>query len=184
MRCDSTVVETGILWPSDAGLSLEAVRALAREGRRVAALAGKGAKRVQDRSRAVAERLRLIGRTLARRRGEKRAEVLRLTGEAGELLRRSIREARALAGGLASRGVGPPRPTSRLRAGSTNLADCAGKVAPSDRPAPGRRVDQRSPGSSPMPTPAPSGQAAAFDESVRNSSGGYDYVLTAPSEGL
>jgi hypothetical protein len=117
MRCDSTVVETGILWPSDAGLSLEAVRALAREGRRVAALAGKGAKRVQDRSRAVAERLRLIGRTLARRRGEKRAEVLRLTGEAGELLRRSIREARALAGRAREQ---------RGRAAQANLAAAGG----------------------------------------------------------
>jgi len=96
-RCDSTVVEADIRWPSDAGLALDGARALAREGRRVAALAGSEARRVRDRSRALAKRLRLIGRTVARRTGEARERVLALTGEAGELLRRSISEARALA---------------------------------------------------------------------------------------
>src|SRR5215216_5537302 len=53
-RCDSTVVEADIRWPSDAGLALDGARALAREGRRVAALAGSEARRVRDRSRALA----------------------------------------------------------------------------------------------------------------------------------
>jgi IS5 family transposase len=48
----------------------------------------------------VARRLRLIGRTLARRTGERRAEVLRLTAETGELLQRSVAEARRLASAL------------------------------------------------------------------------------------
>jgi hypothetical protein len=55
---------------------------------------------VQNRSRAVGRRLRLIGRTVGRRLGRAggaRAKVLELTGQAGELLARSIREARALA---------------------------------------------------------------------------------------
>jgi IS5 family transposase len=52
---------------------------------------------VQDRSRAAARRLRLIGRTVGRRIGGARERVLELTGEAGELVRRSAREARALA---------------------------------------------------------------------------------------
>ena len=99
MRVDSTVVESDVRWPSDAALALDATRRLAREGARLAALVGEGAQHVQDRSRAAARRLRLIGRTLGRRLGQAggaRARVLKLTGEAGELLARSIREARKL----------------------------------------------------------------------------------------
>lgn len=100
MRCDSTVVEADVRWPSDAGLAVDATRLLAREGARVAAVVGKRAGRVRDRSRAAGRRLRLIGRTLGRRLGKSggaREQVLALTGEAGELVRRSVREARALA---------------------------------------------------------------------------------------
>ncbi len=109
MRCDSTVVEADVRWPSDAGLALDATRLLAREGARVAALAGEGARRVQNRSRAAGRRLRMIGRTLGRRLGSTggaRARVLALTGEAGELVRRSVREARALAARLRQRARG------------------------------------------------------------------------------
>jgi len=97
VRCDSTVVESDVRYPSDAALAVDATRTLAREGGRVAELVGTGAGRVRDRSRAAGRRLRLIGRTMGRRAGEKRAEVLRLTGEAGQLVGRSVREARRLA---------------------------------------------------------------------------------------
>ena len=99
MRCDSTVVEADVRWPSDAALALDAARRLAREGARVAAVVGAGARRVQNRSRAVGRRLRLIGRTVGRRLGRAggaRAKVLELTGQSGELVRRSVGEARAL----------------------------------------------------------------------------------------
>lgn len=100
MRCDSTVVEADVRWPSDAGLAVDAARLLAREGARAAAVVGGGAQRVRDRSRAAARRLRLIGRTVGRRLGQTggaRQQVLALTGGAGELVRRSVREARRLA---------------------------------------------------------------------------------------
>jgi transposase, IS5 family len=100
MRCDSTVVEADVRWPSDAALALDGARRLAREGARVAAVVGDGAGRVQNRSRAIGRRLRLIGRTVGRRLGRTggaRAKVLELTGQTGELVARSIREARALA---------------------------------------------------------------------------------------
>ena len=100
MRCDSTVVEADVRWPSDAALALDAARRLARDGARAAAKVGRSARRVQNRSRAVGRRLRLIGRTVGRRLGQTggaRATVLELTGQTGELVRRSIREARALA---------------------------------------------------------------------------------------
>ena len=100
MRCDSTVVEADVRWPSDAGLALDATRLLAREGARVGAVVGEEARRVQNRSRAVGRRLRMIGRTVGRRLGRAggaRERVLEWTGETGELVRRSVREARALA---------------------------------------------------------------------------------------
>lgn len=99
MRVDSTVVESDVRWPSDAALALDATRRLAREGARVADLVGEGAHHVQDRSRAAGRRLRLIGRTVGRRLGASggaREQVLKLTGQAGELVRHSIREVRKL----------------------------------------------------------------------------------------
>jgi IS5 family transposase len=49
LRCDSTVVEADVRWPSDAALALDAARRLARTGARVATVVGDGAGRVQDR---------------------------------------------------------------------------------------------------------------------------------------
>jgi IS5 family transposase len=98
VRIDSTVVEADVRYPTDAGLAGDGVRALAREGKRLAAKLGGTEARIRDRSRAVGRRLRAISRTLRRRTGEAKQEVLALTGEAGTLLARSAKEARALAG--------------------------------------------------------------------------------------
>ena len=96
-RIDSTVVEADIRYPTDAGLAVDGVRALAREGRK---LAGKiGAKRtaVRNRSRAVGKRLRGITRTMRHRSGQAKEEVLKLTEQTGRLLAKSLKEARRLA---------------------------------------------------------------------------------------
>jgi transposase, IS5 family len=98
-RCDSTVVEADVRYPSDAALAVDATRLLAREARRAGV-------RVRDRSRGAAKRLRMINRTVARRTGQAKATVLRLTGEAGELVRRTVREARRRAGELRRRARG------------------------------------------------------------------------------
>ena len=90
----------------DSGLASDGVRSLVREARKVAALAGAGARAVRDRSRAVSKRLRAMSRALARRSGERKAEVLRLTGECGELLWRSVGEARRLAAAIEGRARG------------------------------------------------------------------------------
>jgi IS5 family transposase len=104
VRIDSTVIEADIKHPTDAGLASAGVRSLAREGRKLAALVGEKRRRVRDRSRAMGRRLRSIGRTIRRRTGEAKAEVLKLTGETGELLKRSVKEARALAAVARRRG--------------------------------------------------------------------------------
>jgi IS5 family transposase len=96
VRIDSTVVEADVRYPTDAGLAGAGVRTLAREGTRLQLRAATKA-RVRDRSRAIGKRLRAIRRTLRRRTGEAKGEVLALTGETGRLLRASVREARAVA---------------------------------------------------------------------------------------
>jgi transposase, IS5 family len=97
VRIDSTVIEADIKHPTDAGLASAGVRSLAREGRKLAVLVGEKRRRVRDRSRAMGRRLRSIGRTIRRRTGEAKAQVLKLTDETGELLERSVKEAWALA---------------------------------------------------------------------------------------
>jgi IS5 family transposase len=97
VRIDSTVIEADIKHPTDAGLASVGVRALAREGRKLARLVGEKRSRVRDRSRAMGRKLRGIARTIRRRSGEAKAEVLTLTKETGELLERSVKEARRLA---------------------------------------------------------------------------------------
>ncbi len=97
VRVDSTVIEADVKYPTDAGLAAHGVRALAREGRKLAAMVSESKRRVRDRSRAIGRRLRGITRTIRRRSGEAKAEVLKLTAQTGELLEHSVREARRLA---------------------------------------------------------------------------------------
>ena len=130
MRVDSTVVESDVRWPSDAALALDVTRRLAREGARVERLIGDRAPHVVDRSRAAGKRLRLIGRTIGRRVGRvgaAREQVLRLTGETGQLVARSIREARQLAAQARSsaRGCGARRTLAAVQRleRSADLAD-------------------------------------------------------------
>jgi hypothetical protein len=66
---------------------------LAREGRKLARLVGEKKTRVRDRSRAMGVKLRAVARTIRRRSGEARSEVLELTKQTGELLESSIKEA-------------------------------------------------------------------------------------------
>ncbi|MGE5763605.1 MAG: transposase, partial [Mycobacterium leprae] len=97
VRIDSTVIEADVRYPTDAGLAASGVRVLAREGRKLAKLVKDKRARVRDRSRSMGKKLRAVTRTIRRRSGEAKQEVLKLTGEAGALLERSVREARRLA---------------------------------------------------------------------------------------
>lgn len=95
MRCDSTVTEADIRYPTDAGLCADAVRRLAQSARRVRAAVPTTTGKVQNRSRAVSRRLWKLGRALARRRNTKQA-VQRYTEEAADHVRASLREASRL----------------------------------------------------------------------------------------
>jgi transposase, IS5 family len=130
VRIDSTVIEADVKYPTDAGLASAGVRTLARKGRKLATLVKESKRRVRDRSRSMGRKLRAISRTIRRRSGEAKAEVLKLTGGTGELLERSVKEARRLAA-LArrkARGRGA-KAKRKAAAGLEELAERCEKVA-------------------------------------------------------
>lgn len=96
LRVDSTVVEADIRYPTDAGLCADAARVVSRAARRLRRAVPSARQHVRDRGRAVGQRLRALGRTLTRRTGEAKRDVQRLTEQAADLVRASVREARAL----------------------------------------------------------------------------------------
>jgi transposase, IS5 family len=97
VRIDATVVEADIRYPTDAGLAWQGARMLAREGRKLAGRMRGQTRRVVDRSRQLGRTVRAISRTLARRTGQRREDVMKLNAQAGRTLARSIGEARTLA---------------------------------------------------------------------------------------
>jgi transposase, IS5 family len=96
VRIDSTVVEADVRYPTDSGLALDCARVLAGQARELLVKVGQDAGHVRDRSRAIGRRVRLMARTLGRRTGERKQQVLELTEQAGKLVERSIREAKRL----------------------------------------------------------------------------------------
>jgi IS5 family transposase len=130
VRIDSTVVEADVRYPADLGLAADATKLLAREAAAIGDRTGDDAPRVRDRSRAVGQRLRKLNRTLAARTGQGKPTALRLTGEAGRLVARSVREARRVAEHLRQRARG--RGAQAKLAAAERLdeaADVADKVA-------------------------------------------------------
>jgi transposase, IS5 family len=96
VRIDSTVIEADVRYPTDAGLAAHGVRALAREAKKLAKLVKEQKRRVRDRSKSMGRTLRAVTRTIRRRSGEAKSEVLKLTERTGELLESSIAETRRL----------------------------------------------------------------------------------------
>lgn len=134
VRIDSTVVEADVRYPTDAGLAADAIGALAREAGKLRARLSKGpaklACKVRDRSRAAGRRLREISRTLKSRSGERKDRVMKLTGDAGKLLERSIGETRALAKELRAKARGRGAKTKLAAARRLDeLTDRCDKVA-------------------------------------------------------
>ena len=95
VRIDSTVVEADVKYPTDAGLASAGVRVLALHLKRAREADREKKSRVRDRSRAMGRKLRAITRTIRRRSGEAKEEVLALTEQTGELLTKSVKEASA-----------------------------------------------------------------------------------------
>ena len=130
VRIDSTVVEADVRYPTDADLASHGVKVLAREGRSWPGWSKERKLRVRDRSRSMGRKLRALTRTIRRRSGEAKAEVLALTEQTGELLERSVTEARKLAAVARRRAVGRGAATKRRAAARLEeLADLCEKVA-------------------------------------------------------
>ena len=129
-RIDSTVVEADVRYPTDAGLADAGVRALAREGRKLAAKIGEKRTAVRDRSRAIGRKLRALTRSIRRRSGEAKAEVLALTAADREAARadRSARRASSPRPPAVARAVAARARSSRLRRALEELADRCEKV--------------------------------------------------------
>ena len=123
------MVEADIRYPTDARLAADGVRALAREGRKLAAKIGAKRTAVRDRSRAAGRRLRGMTRSIRRRSGQAKQEVLKLTEHTGKLLARSVKETRRLAGEARRRARGRGA-QAKLRAARKfeELADRCEKV--------------------------------------------------------
>jgi IS5 family transposase len=143
-RIDSTVVEADIRFPSDAMLALAGARALAREGRKLSRLV-KSTVRVRDRSRSIGKTVRAISRTLARRTGEAKDQVMALNEQAGRMIARSAREAARLAAAAraSARGRGAK---AKLRSAHklTEVADrCQRVAAQIDRRARNLKISDR-----------------------------------------
>jgi transposase, IS5 family len=143
-RVDSTVVEADIRYPSDAVLALQGARSLAREGRKLQKLIGSKT-RVRDRSRSVGKTVRAISKTLARRTGQAKQQVMAFNERAGRLISRSAKEAKRLAAAArrSARGRGAK---AKLRAANAleQLADRCGKVAEQiDRRVRGLKITDR-----------------------------------------
>ena len=130
VRIDSTVIEADVKYPTDADLAAHGVRALAREGKKLARLVGEQKRRVRDRSRLMGRTLRAVTRTIRRRSGEAKSEVLRLTAKTGKLLESSIKETRRLAA-IARRRARGRGAKAKLKAAAKleQLADRCEKVA-------------------------------------------------------
>jgi IS5 family transposase len=123
VRVDSTVIEADIRYPSDAMLALQGTRALAREGRKLAELVKGASVKVRDRSRSVGRTVRQISKTLARRTGQAKEQVIELNSKAGTQIAKSAREARR-----AARGRGA-KAKLHAAAGLEQLAERCEKIA-------------------------------------------------------
>jgi IS5 family transposase len=132
LRVDSTVAAADIRYPTDSGLAADAVRVLARAGRKVVAAVPAVRARVRDRSRAVGRRLRALTRTLKRRSGEAKKDIQRLTEE-------TAAQVKAVAGSRQAVGPGQAVPVPsrrRLPEGSgqgDRLAGREHRAGPPDR---------------------------------------------------
>jgi transposase, IS5 family len=132
MRCDSTVQESDIRYPTDCGLAADAVKVLARAARKLRGVIPGLARTVRNRSRAAGKRTRELNRSLARRTGEAKQEMQRLTEEIAELAKASMGQARRLLAeaklAVASADGRPPRGVTRAVEELEEMIRLSGKV--------------------------------------------------------
>ena len=143
-RIDSTVVEADIRYPSDAMLALARSQGARARGPQAAEVDRRQG-RVRDRSRSVGKAVRAISKTLARRTGEAKAQVMALNEQAGRLIARSAKEAMRLA--AAARASARGRGARREAAAANQLEElstrCSKVVEQIDRRVRGLKITDR-----------------------------------------
>lgn len=129
LRCDSTVQESDVRYPTDCGLAADAVKVLARAAGKVRAAIPGLTRTVRNRSRAAGKRLRELNRSLARRTGDAPQQVQRITEAVAALAKASLAQARP-AGDRHGPPAGPPaRHPGAGSAGAGNAARQQGRGA-------------------------------------------------------
>ena len=93
VRSDSTVVEAALRYRTDGGLAWQGARGLAREAASWPVGWATSTWRVVDRSRRIGKLARSSSRTLVRRTGQRREDVMELNTQAGPVLARSVAQA-------------------------------------------------------------------------------------------
>ena len=144
-RVDSTVVEADIRYPSDAMLALQGARMLAREGKKLALMITTKTVGVRDRSRALGRTVRAISRTLARRTGDAKAQVMALNERAARIVARSAGEATRLAAKARANARGRGAQTKLRAAGKLDelAARCHKVIEQIDRRVRGLKISDR-----------------------------------------
>lgn len=97
LRVDTTVVESDINYPTDAGLLADGVRTITRVVHRLKQIGVTVSTRFRDQTHAVKRRMMAIGKVLQRRTGEAKAEVDKVTKEVLDIARRVVTGAKVVA---------------------------------------------------------------------------------------
>lgn len=97
IRADTTVVEAGVCYPTDAGLLAKAVSTLAHTIGRVQAAGGATRTRVRDRRRAARRRAHQLARSLRARTGQAKQQVAERTAELAGLAEQAAADAARVA---------------------------------------------------------------------------------------
>jgi IS5 family transposase len=97
LRMDTTVVESDIHHPTDAGLLADGIRMVTRLVERLKEAGATVSKHFRDQTHAVKEQILAIGKVLQRRTGEAQAEVEKATKEILGIARRVVTGAKAIA---------------------------------------------------------------------------------------
>jgi IS5 family transposase len=199
MRCDSTVLESDIRYPTDCGLASDAVRVLARAGGKLRSAIPGLTRKVRNRGRAAGRRIRELNRSLARRTGEGRQEVQRLTEAVAELAKASMGQARRLLEeakqAATSLGSGSQRRAARAIAELEQMIGLSGKVLEQIRQRfAGEKIAERlvslfDPDARPIrkgkrPNPNQFGQMTQYAELNANTRRGARGLLVPPTLGI
>ena len=97
LRMDTTVVESDIHYPTDAGLLADGIRMITRVVHHLKEAGAKVPPRFRDQTHAVKKQILAIGKVLRRRTGEAQAEVAKATEEILGIARRVVTGAKAIA---------------------------------------------------------------------------------------